>query len=159
MATNVDLSGNTLYVTDVVTGSNTPNVLTSGGGSPHVRLSLIGVNFNSATTDNPITVNLPTGSTTYKVSAVAVWGASHSLTTATAGLFTAASGGGTAICADQALTPTSGTANTNLNTQDLTMAANDATTAFTSPTLFFRVGTPEGAAATGNVTVLLRTLG
>jgi hypothetical protein len=51
------------------------------------------VNFNVANTDAQFPVTLPTGFTRYLVTSVRISGASASLTTATAGLFTAASGG------------------------------------------------------------------
>lgn len=166
-----DFSGNTLICNDVIYG--VPSGLGSDGitlppagltaGYPTndtVKFTIKGVNFNSATTDNPIAITLPPGATTYSVNSVFVWGASHTLTTATAGLFSAASGAGTAICADQALTPTSGTADTNLNYQEMTRATAAANTCFTTAKiLYFRIGTAESAAATGNVTLVLNLLG
>jgi hypothetical protein len=168
MATNVDMGGDTLYVGDIVTGVTTPGSTTIGSigatsgvdsGTVFQRFTLTGVNMNSAATDNAIAISLPQDSTTYKVNSVVVWGASGTLTTATAGLFTAVSGGGTGICADQALTPTSGTANTNLNSQALTLFANNVTTSFKATPLYFRVGTGQGVAATANVTVTIQVLG
>lgn len=159
MATLVDMGGDTLIVNDIQLGAASPGTtgVSINTSEAYVRYTITGVNFNSATTDNPIVLSLPPGTSTYKVQSVSVWGASHTLTTATMSLWTAAGGTGVAICADQALTNTSGTANTALNEQDLTLAS--ATTAFTSGTVYARVGTAEGAAATGNVTVVIRILG
>ena len=180
MAFPVDLGNDTLYVADIVYGDTTPGNLSGTSLTTMLgtdtsslatlttatttnlaaqRFTITGVNMNAATTDHAITLTLPAGATTYVVDSVSLWGASHTLTTATAGLFTAASGGGTGICADQAITNTSGTANTNLNYQALTLAANDATTCFTASPLYFRVGTAEGAAATANVTLTITILG
>ena len=55
------------------------------------------VNFNGANTDTPIAIALPTGFTRYQVVGCIISGASHTLVTATAGLFTAPGGTGTAI--------------------------------------------------------------
>lgn len=160
----VDYSGNTLLVNDLVmgvqAGPGAEGVSVLLGGQDQLRYTIKGVNFNSATTDNAIAISLPSTVTTYSIAACYVWGASHTLTTATAGLFSAASAGGTAICADQALTPTSGTADTALNLQSLTIATAGTNTCFTTAkTLYFRVGTAESATATGNVTVLINLLG
>lgn len=166
-----DLSGLTIICNDQVYG--VPSGLGSDGiptpptglvaGYPMndtIRYVIKGVNFNSASTDNPIAITLPIGSTTYSVNSCFVWGASHTLTTATASLYSGAGATGTAICADQALTPTSGTADTNLNYQEMTRATAAANTCFTTAKiLYFRVGTAEGAAATGNVTLVLNLLG
>ena len=175
MATNVDMGGDTLYVSDIVYGDNTPaklsgtslntqiNSLDQPGNIAFKRYTFTGINMNVATTDHTLAFTLPTGTTTYEVSECIIWGASHTLTTATAGLFTAASGGGygSGICADQAITITSGTANTDLNAQSLTQATDPAAklTCFTANPLYFRVGTAEGATATANVTLILRVLG
>ena len=148
LSSTIDLRGDDLIVKGISFGS-------AATSAPYMKVTLTGVNFNSATTDNAVNITLPTGVTTYKVQSVTVWGANHTLTTATAGLFTTAGGTG-AICADQAMTNTSGTADTALNMQDLTIAS--ATTAFTDTSLFFRIGTAEGTAATANVTIILRLL-
>jgi len=167
----VDYSGDTLLCSDQVYGIASglgsdgitvpPAGLTAGYPmNDTLRFVIKGVNFNSATTDNPIAITLPVGTTTYSVNSVFIWGASHTLTTATAGLFSAASGGGTAICSDQALTPTSGTADTNLNYQEMTRATAAANTCFTTAKiLYFRIGTAESAAATANVTLVINCLG
>jgi hypothetical protein len=159
MSYNVDMAGCDLIVNTISTGASTPGAAgTNLNATPaYIRVTAKGLNFNSASTDNAISFALPTGTTTYKVEFVTVWGASHTLTTATAGLFTAASAGGVAIVANGALTPTSGTTDTALDMQSLTIAS--ATTAFTDTTLYFRIGTAEGAAATANVTLTLRILG
>src|SRR6266576_3173052 len=79
-----------------------------------VILRLTGVNFNAANSDNPIAVSLPTGVTRYMVSAVLLSKASASISTATAGLFTAAAAGGVPIVnGGSAITVTATAANTN----------------------------------------------
>lgn len=109
-----------------------------------------GVNFNSANTDTPITIALPTGYTRYRVSTVFISGASASLSTATFGLFTAAAGAGTAILTGQAITVTSASEGTNNNMQS-TGTTNASTQSFNVATLYFRVQTAQGSPATGSV--------
>ena len=113
--------------------------------------AISGVNFNSANTDNAITLTPPTGFTTYTIRAVYIYNASASLSTVTFGIFSAIGGGGTTIqAAGQAITVTQSAANTNLNMQ-LFPITNSNSQAFNFTTLYFRVGTAEGSAATGSV--------
>lgn len=85
----------------------------------------------------------------YHIDKVTVENASVNLTTATVGVFTAAGGGGTTVAADQALAAITGSG----KFLDLTPDAGLATNTFTAATLYARVGTPQGAAATANVFV------
>ncbi len=113
------------------------------------------VNLNSANTDNAMTVTLPAGTTNYRITAVMVQnnGTTASLTTATAGLFSAAAGGGLALAANQALSAiTANAVNTDANSLSLTQTIASRTTV-NSATLYFRVGTAQGAASTANVYV------
>lgn len=105
--------------------------------------SLTAVDLNVATSDNALTVE----STRYRIDKLVVDNGSISLTTATAGLFTAAGGGGTTLAADQALSALTASAKFD----DLTLEAVCGTDVQTAATLYFRVGTPQGAAATCNV--------
>lgn len=90
----------------------------------------------------------------YIIESVIVYTASISLTTATAGLFTAAGGGGTTLAADQALSAlTSGTKYLALTLQAIT-----TTDWRTESTLYFRVGTPQGAAALAAVLIFGKAL-
>ena len=116
------------------------------------------VNFNSTNTDTAIPISLPTGFTRYLVSNVRISGASASISTATFGLFTASAGGGTAIIsAGTVITVTTAADGTNNNAQ-INNATNTGTQAYTLagfPTLYFRVGTPQGSAATASVEVII----
>ena len=116
------------------------------------------VNFNAANTDTSIPITLPPGFTRYRVTSIYISGASASLSTATFGVFTAAAGGGTAVVTGgSAITVTTASENTNNNAQAATL--NNATTeSYTAATLFFRVGTAQGSAATGNVTLMISPL-
>lgn len=116
------------------------------------------VNFNAGNADTSIPITLPTGFTRYRVNSVRLSGASASLSTATMGVFTAATGGGVAVVtAATAITVTSAAENTNNNTQQFTIA-NQNTISFNAATLFVRVATAQGSAATGTVTIEIEPL-
>lgn len=106
--------------------------------------SVTGVNLNVGATDTPITML----SANYIVRRVVVTNASINLTAATAGTFNTAGGVGT-IAADQVLSALTGPT----LFRDLTLSAPGTTTRQTAAQLFFRCGTPQGAAATGDVYV------
>lgn len=119
-----------------------------------VRIS--GVNFNSANTDNAISITLPTGFSRWRMGGLTISGASASLTTSNWGLFTSTGGGGTAIfSAGQANTVSTASENTTNNMQLVTHAGVN-TTSYNATTIYFRVGTAQGSAATGNVTVFFQ---
>lgn len=117
-----------------------------------------GVNFNSANTDTSIAITLPTGVTRYKISQVFISHASASITTATFGCFTGAGGTGIAfVAAGTAITVSTASENTNNNTMT-TAAVNVNTLSYTAGTLFFRVGTAQGSAATADVAITITPL-
>lgn len=138
-----------LLVMGTATGIQTPAVATARTALGKVlpRYGLLGsaasVNLNSALSDNLIAME----SSRYRIDKVTVENGSINLTTATAGVFTAAGGGGTAVANDQALSALTATT----KYKDLTLTATCGTDVFTSANLYFRVGTAQGAAATGNV--------
>ena len=116
------------------------------------------VNFNSANTDTTIPISLPTGFTRYLVSNVRISGASASLTTATFGLFTAVSAGGTAIISGGTVIAVSTASDGTNNNAQVNNATNTGTQAYSLsgyPNLYFRIGTPQGSAATANVEVVI----
>ena len=101
--------------------------------------------------DTPLLVPLPPGVTRYRVTRVTLLAPSVALTAAQAALYNAASGGGVAICSPQALSGlTSSSPATAGNAIDLTLALA-AATFFTATTLFFRITTAQGSAATVDV--------
>jgi len=114
------------------------------------RFVFAGVNFNAGTTDNSIVITLPLGCTTYKVLSMHITNASQTLTTATIGLFTGAGGTGTTLIADTAITVATATAGNANSSQTLNGVA---TVNASATTIFARVGTPQGVAATGDVVV------
>jgi hypothetical protein len=101
--------------------------------------------------DTPVLIPLPPGFTRYRVARVTLLAPSVSLTAAQAALYNAVSGGGVAICSPQALSGlTSSSPATAGNAIDLTLALA-AATFFTATTLYFRITTAQGAAATVDV--------
>ena len=78
---------------------------------------------------------------------------STSLTTAQAAVYTASGGGGVAVCSPQALSAlTTNSAASAGNATDLTPALG-AAIFFTSATLYFRITTAQGGAATVDVAI------
>lgn len=154
MGTLVDLAGCDLVVNSISDGATTPGQI----GTPYFGESRVfiakAVNFNATNTDNAISIVLPTGITRYVVASARICNASHSLSTATMGVFNGTGGasGNQTIAADQAITVTATTANTVNNAMSLTLT-NANTETYTSTTLYARVGTAEGAAATGDVII------
>lgn len=103
------------------------------------------VDLNVATSDNAITML----SSRYVIDKIMIEAATANTNTATAGLFTAAGGGGTTLAADQSLAAL--TASTKF--KNLTNAAVVGTDVVTAGTLYFRVGTAQGGADTANVKI------
>ena len=124
----------------------------SGARAARYTVAALAVNANSVA-DTAIAIPLPAGITRYRVAKVTALNPSVSLTSAQAGLFTSTGGGGAALCAAQALSGlTTNAANTAGNAIDLTRAASDATF-FTAATLYFRITTAQGSAATVDVVI------
>lgn len=102
------------------------------------------IDFNTA---GDTVIPIPNGAFGFIVESLIVFNASTSLTTATAGVFTGAGGGGVQLAAIQSLAAL--TASTKF--LKLTLAAVCGTDWRTETSLYFRVGTPQGAAALGAV--------
>ena len=116
------------------------------------------INFNSANTDNPLLINLPAGYTRYRIHNILIFNASQTLSTATCGVFTQAAGLGTAIVTSgTAITVTQSAEDTINNMQSLSIN-NQSTMSLIDTTLYFRVQTAQGAAATGTVTIFYQPL-
>jgi hypothetical protein len=123
-----------------------------------------GVNFNSGTTDTAIPLtNFPAGMTRLEFSNAFISNASHTLVTATISLCTSTGGAGVCIAADQGISVNTSSDATNNNSMPLTLT-NATTTSFVlanlphTPNVYVRIGTPEGAAATADVTLIIRPL-
>ena len=115
-------------------------------------VSALGVNANSVA-DTAIAIPLPSGFTKYRVAQVTALNPSTSLSVANGALYTAASGGGVAVCSPQALSGlTTNAANSAGNAVDLSLALA-AATFFTAATLYFRITTAQGSAATVDVVI------
>lgn len=158
-------------------GDSTFNALDSGAGVLAVKngillgtksilptgilYSKVTVDFNVGNTDTAIPITLPAGFTRYRVGPVGsatgigeISGASASISTATFGVFTATGGGGTAITnAGTAITVTTASENTSNNSMAISANITPALQSFNVGTLYFRVGTAQGSAATGTVII------
>lgn len=120
-------------------------------------VSIPAVNFNSANTDNALAIVLPTGFTKIQLQRVVVSGASASLSGSTFGLFTTTAGGGTALIASGTASTVTSTADNNAANGQIVAPVNTAMTTVaaslpTPNTIYFRVQTAVGSAATANVT-------
>lgn len=116
------------------------------------------INFNATNTDNPIPINLPAGYTRYRIQAILISGATHDISAATCGVFTATAAGGTpVVTTGTAITVTQTAGDTNHNMQSLSINDQD-TMFFIDTVLYFRVQTPESAAALANVAIFYQPL-
>lgn len=120
--------------------------------------TLQGVNFNSGNNDNAVSINLPLGYSRYRIEQIIISGASASLSTATCGVFTQQGANGVPIVTTStAITVTSSLNDTNNNMQVLTVN-NQSTLAFSDTVIYFRVQTPQGSPALGNVSIFYQPL-
>ena len=147
------------FATQATSASAARTALGAAAGSDVAlrSVSAIGVNFNAANSDNALPIALPAGHTRYRLDRVVIGNASHTLVTATCGLFTAAGGGGVAAVASGSAIAVSATADATANNMQ-SLALASAVTSFTAATLYFRVQTAEGAPATGDVTIFYQPL-
>ncbi len=112
------------------------------------------VNANAATTDTAaIAISVPTS--TYYIDKIWYSNASISLSTATAGVFTGAGGTGVTVVTDAALSGLTGQA-VNVAASAISPTIASTTEAFNVGTLYFRIGTAQGAAATLDVRIYCR---
>jgi hypothetical protein len=118
-------------------------------------LKATGINANSVA-DTLISVPLPSGFTKYRVNAVTAFNPLIPLGTAHAAVYTAAGAGGATVCSPQSLSSLStSSANTNGNAVDLNLAAAVATF-FTAGSLYFRITTAQGTAATVDAAIEIK---
>jgi hypothetical protein len=145
-------------------------------GMDRILTGGIAINANSATTDYALQLgslwNFSSGASTstpiiptiqygqgdwisgqnYMITRVIYNNASISLTTATGGVFTAVSAGGTTIVSNAALSALTATTNGLMSIPSL--AANAQLNYYSGTTLYFRIGTAQGAAATLDVYIM-----
>lgn len=142
--------------------TNNGELLNTGTGFPVVMIGAA-LDFNLVG-DTAIPVKLPLGFTRYRVSGIIMTNTgpgAASITAATFGVFTAPSGGGSAVqAAGTGLTGlTSNTPNTNGSlvgiAVTMTLAAFDIATV---PTLYARITTAQGAAAAGRIGIQIQPI-
>ena len=115
-----------------------------------------GVNMNSvADTAFNLGATLPTGYTRYRIQAVMVSHASASLSGVNYALYTATGAGGTAVISPTASTITTASESTNNNAQFI---GTSITATLNNATLYFRVTTALGSAATADVSIQIQPL-
>lgn len=119
-----------------------------------LAVTVRGVDFNSANTDTPLPIVLPPGYSRYLVTGVRISGASASLTTASFSLYTAPAAGGTAILSTTTSTVNTASEGTNNNAQNAVPSTANSQS-YNGNTLYFRVITPQGSAATANITLTI----
>ena len=120
--------------------------------------TITAVNFNQINFDNQILINLPAGYTRWRCDRVLISGASGSISTATAGLFTATGAGGTQIVSSgSAITVVSSSIDTNNNMQSMTITDQN-TMALSDTAVYWRNQVAEGSAQTANVSVFYEPL-
>ena len=118
------------------------------------RSTITAVNFNLANSDNQILINLPAGYTRWRCNRVAITNPSGALNTATFGLFTGIGATGIQIVSSgTACTITTNAIDTNNNAQMNNAPNNQNTLALSDTAVYFRLQTPQGNAATADVTV------
>jgi hypothetical protein len=147
--------GSVTGITDLAVADGGTGASTAAGARTNLNVlsgygilgSVTALNLNSGSTDNAVTI----GSARYLIDKIILESPSAAVTTATLGLFTATGGGGTTLCANQAL---SGTLTSTTKIMALAKQSIVDTDKRTDGTLYLRVGTAEGSARTVNVVLV-----
>lgn len=128
---------------------------------PKVIALATSVNFNSVA-DTALAFTVPSGYSRVSLDYITISNASHTLTTAQFGVRTATADGGAAFIADATGITVSSTSDQNANntqaTAGLATISAVAASLATPNTIYFRITNPEGTAATGDVTAVLRCM-
>ena len=138
------------WVTDGVVGDAGITFSTSYG---RFVATVLGVNFYTSNTDNPVSILLPLGYSRYRVSAVMLSGATGVLSTSTIGVFTAAGAGGVAVVTSGTAVTITQTGVDVVNNMQTFAINNQNTMALSNSVLFFRVQNPQGSGAFANVSI------
>jgi hypothetical protein len=129
----------------------------AGVGGLGFSINLSSVNFNNLA-DTSFPVPSVSGFSRYYVESVNITGASASLTSAGAAVFTAAGGAGVALVNSTSVTVSATADATANNFQHISGVSTISVTAAGYPTLYFRITEAEGSPATANVQVYIRVL-
>ena len=135
-------SGVATNLTGTAAGLTAGNVTNLGA----IAVKVTGVNFNSADTDTPISIPLPSGVIRYALQAIRISDASGTLTTSTAGVFSLA-----AVERQLLRIPPSQSVQTQPDTLNNVQSFAAGAVAYDYTTIYFRVGTQQGSAATADV--------
>lgn len=167
VATNANLTGDVTSVGNATTYNNTvpvnkggTGVTTTAGEQARLNIGILsactaGVNFNAGNADTAIALTMPTGFTRLFPFRVNITNASHTLVTATFGVFPATAGAGLAIVSGGSAVTVSATADATTNNAQTFATPGTASylaaSLATPNTVYARIGTAEGAAATADV--------
>lgn len=128
---------------------------------PKVITSATSVNFNSVA-DTALAFTMPSGYTRVSLDYITISNASHTLTTAQFGVFGTTGGSAPALIASATGITVSATSDATANntqaTNGIPTISAIAASLATPNTIYFRVTNAEGAAATGDVTAVLRCM-
>jgi hypothetical protein len=162
MGIRTDYGGQDLYVNAIYDGVPFPGLTETNysfdnpyGSVASRRFVIRGISFNEAPGAQVFASFSFPGYSLFLVNGIYICNASHTLSTAhvsvTIGVVT--------VAADQALTVTSASPNTNNNVMSLALT-NATTTAFddSNLTIVVTMGTPEGVAATGDIVFIVTPL-
>lgn len=161
MSGAIAMGGNNISGANTIaanTSVSAPLITVNGGVIGLIAFNLPAANFNS-TADQAIAIALPTGYTRYRIQNIFVSNPSISMTTAVGGIYTAPAKGGIAmVAAAQAYSAlTNNTAGTNGSLLNLPVA-NSASAFYNSATIYLSLTTPQGAAATADITIVISPL-
>lgn len=168
--TGSDISSNTVANSNLsnMTNGTTKCRTTAGFGAPEdctganiaafttpTLWAATAVDFNTTNTDYPIAITLPTGYTKYQLASIRIFnsGTTASLTTATYGVWTGAGETGTVLVTSGAVLSgiTSNAALTSSAVTTSTLTLSNFWISSATNTIYFRMKTAQGAAASGTV--------
>lgn len=126
--------------------------------SAQLNFCATGINANSVG-DTPITIALPTGVTRYRAGVAYMFSPSISLTTAQVAIYGGASATGTVVLSPTALSPLTSTGPDTAGSLMLASPGLSNNVALGDTSLFFRITTAQGSAATFDACLTIIPLG
>lgn len=140
-----------------VTGTQIRTMIAGANGASGVWGGFLTAANMNVTTDQAIPIVLPPGFTKYRIITMYAWGASISLTTAVGGIYPTTSKGGTpVVAASQAWSVlTAAAVDATGSLLVLTNAAIVSTAIYDLANIYLSLSTPQGAAATANIGIVI----